>query len=177
MKSLVPTTPLETLTHHRWAIPIIALLHAGRGAKFVTVANTLHLSRDALTRSLTALLEADWAMRNPGYGHPLRPEYILTTRGARIGAACAELTTWLETHELQEPMLKKWSLPVTLALFGHTRFSKLQRALVGITPRALTLTLDELQTHGLVTREGRDYALSETGLEVSTLAARLETLL
>jgi DNA-binding HxlR family transcriptional regulator len=177
MKTPALTSTLETLTHHRWAIPIIALLHTQRGARFVTVTNTLHLSRDALTRSLTALLEADWAMRNPGYGHPLRPEYILTARGTRIGAACAELISWLETHELQEPMLKKWSLPVTLALLRHTRFSSLQRALSGITPRALTLTLEDLQMHGLVTREGRNYALSETGLEMATLAARLETLL
>jgi DNA-binding HxlR family transcriptional regulator len=177
MKTAIPTTTLETLTHHRWAIPIIALLHTQRGAKFVTVANTLHLSRDALTRSLSALLEAGWAMRNPGYGHPLRPEYILTVRGARIGTTCAELITWLERHGLQEPMLKKWSLPVTLALSRHTRFSSLQRALSGITPRALTLTLEDLQTHGLVTREERDYALSETGLKLATLTARLYTLL
>jgi DNA-binding HxlR family transcriptional regulator len=166
---------LETLTHHRWAIPIIALLHQQRGAKFVTLANSLHLSRDALTRSLNALLEAGWARRNPGYGHPLRPEYLLTERGERLGATSAELIVWLEAHALQEPMLNKWSLPVVTALPHHTRFTNLQRALSGITPRALTLTLEDLQTHGLVTRQGRDYALSETGLEVARLATTLET--
>ena len=41
----------------------------------------LGLSRSMLTASLTQLIEAGWLQRNPGHGHPLRPEYVLTDAG------------------------------------------------------------------------------------------------
>ena len=150
MKTSHDPAALETLTHHRWAIPIIALLEVERGAKFVRIVHRFQLSRDALTRSLSALIELGWVKRNSGYGHPLRPEYILTPSGARLGAGCAELNQWLETNGFQEFMLNKWSLPVLLAARTESRFSDLKRALPEITARALTLTLKTLLDHELM---------------------------
>ncbi len=175
MKTRPITPTLETLTHHRWAIPILALLHSEHGAKFVLIANRLQLSRDALSRSLTALSELGWVRRNPGYGHPLRPEYLLTS--ATLGPPCQALVDWLEGHELAEALLKKWSLPVLLATRNESRFTGLQRALDGITPRALTLTFEELLQHDLIRREGRDYSLTRLGLEGASLASGLQSAL
>ena len=166
MKITDDTPKLETLTHHRWAIPLIALLHHERGAKFVQIVNRLQLSRDALTRSLTALIELGWVQRNAGYGHPLRPEYILTPNGAQLGAACLELNQWLESNTLRESLLNKWSLPIMFAAHSESRFSDLKRALPGITARALTTSLETLLNHNLLHVQSRRYQLSGRGLEV-----------
>ncbi|WP_337870049.1 winged helix-turn-helix transcriptional regulator [Meiothermus sp.] len=49
-------------------------------------------------------------------------------------------------HNHQDIALRKWTLPVLLALAqGHTRFSGLQAALPGITSRALALALRDLE--------------------------------
>ncbi len=173
MKTTHKPATLETLTHHRWAIPIIALLHEARGAKFVQIVNRLQLSRDALTRSLTALNELGWVQRNAGYGHPLRPEYILTPSGAQLGALCLEFNHWLEENDLREPMLNKWSLPVLLAAQSESRFSDLKRALPNITARALTSSLETLLNHNLVHVQNRRYHLTALGQNVTPHLTKL----
>ena len=71
---------LTKLVHHRWNIAIVAELHRSNGAKFVTLANRLELGHSTLKRCLNALIDLGLVRRNPGYGHPLRPEYLLTAR-------------------------------------------------------------------------------------------------
>ena len=66
---------------------MLAELERQRGARFVALANRLGVSRDSLTRTLGALIDAGFVARNPGHGHPLRPEYILTKRGVPVGEA------------------------------------------------------------------------------------------
>ena len=90
-------------------------------------------------------------MRNPGYGHPSRPEYVLTGKGRRLAPACARLLQELRRRGVQDVVLKKWSLPILAALDGEARFGELRRA-VGATPRALTLALKALVARGLVER-------------------------
>ena len=99
--------PLLALVHFRWALPILAELHRNNGCKFVTLVMRLKLSKDALSRTLTALIEQGLVMRNPGYGHPLRPEYILTTAGQQIGMQVLELMQTLERLEVTDVALKK----------------------------------------------------------------------
>jgi DNA-binding HxlR family transcriptional regulator len=140
-----------TLSRHRWALPIVAQLAAGGGSRFVPLANQLGLSRDALRRTLDALIEAGLVMRNPGHGHPTRPEYILTDKGRRVAPSCTRILRELRQGEVEDVVLKKWSMPILLALGGESRYAELRRA-VGATPRALTLALKELMARGLVER-------------------------
>ena len=51
---------------------------AAGGSRFAVMLARLGLSRSALAASLAQLQEAGWLRRNPGHGHPLRPEYVLT---------------------------------------------------------------------------------------------------
>lgn len=144
---------LVLLFHFRWAVPVLAELHGGRGAKFITLVSCLHVSRDALQRTLKALNQAGLVRKNPGYGHPMRPEYILTKKGARLGPDCARLMERLEKLGARRVGLRKWSLPVLLALRnGVQRFSQLEAALPGVTARALTMALKDLEAAGLVER-------------------------
>jgi DNA-binding HxlR family transcriptional regulator len=146
---LLSTSQLVSLFHHRWAAPVLAELERERGTRFVLLANRLGVPRETLSRTLTALIEGRLVRRNPGYGHPLRPEYVLTASGGRLAARCLRLLEILPDRELS---LKKWSLPVLAAIGGGARFSDL-RAALSVSPRALTLALKDLQSLGLVERE------------------------
>jgi DNA-binding HxlR family transcriptional regulator len=144
---------LVALFHNRWSVPILAELHRQRGSRFVTLSQILGLSRESLRRTLAALIEGGLVGRNPGYGHPLRPEYVLTSSGERIAAACRPLVEQLRRSDLEEVGLKKWSMPVVFALGeGPLRFSELRETLEGISPRALTLALKDLEAAGLLDR-------------------------
>ncbi|MCZ6572723.1 MAG: winged helix-turn-helix transcriptional regulator [Planctomycetota bacterium] len=145
---------LVTLFHHRWAVPVLAELQRGKGAKLVTLVQRLGAGRDVLRPTLDRLIEHGWVVRNSGYGHPLRPEYVLSRSGKRIAPACARLWQTLRRSDLTGPGLKKWSLPVAWVLErSGGRFGDAKQMLPGITSRALTLALKTLQEAGLVRRE------------------------
>ena len=168
---------LVALFHNRWSVPILAELHRQRGSRFVTLSRILGLSRESLRRTLAALIDSGLVGRNPGYGHPLRPEYVLTSSGERIAAACRPLVDRLRTGGLEDVALKKWSMPVVFALGeGPMRFSELRERLEGISPRALTLALKDLEAAGLVDRRVTDdyppstvYRLTRSGRPLATL--------
>jgi DNA-binding HxlR family transcriptional regulator len=144
---------LIRLGHHRWAIPVLAELARTRGARFVALVNKLEVSRDSLSRTLAALDALGLAGRNPGYGHPLRPEYILTEAGGPTGDWAVKLVSAIGTGALEEAMLKKWSCATLVAMAaGARRFVDLRDRLPEVTARALTLTLKQLQGFGLIQR-------------------------
>jgi DNA-binding HxlR family transcriptional regulator len=160
-------------------VPILAELRRARGSRFVALANRLGIGRDSLTRTLAALVEDGLVRRNPGYGHPLRPEYVLSREGERI-AAISELLL-AELDGLVDVALRKWSMPVVRSLGGGAlRFSELRASLPGVTGRALTLALKELQEAGLVERTVTDdyppatvYRLTARGRPLARVLAAL----
>ena len=167
------------LSRHRWALPILAQLAATGGSRFVPLANQLGLSRDALRQTLDALIDAGLVMRNPGYGHPTRPEYILTDKGRRVAPACARILRELRQGGTEDVVLKKWSMPILLALDRESRYTELRRTL-GATPRALTLALKQLMARGLVERRVQEgfppsttYVLSQESRTLRRCVKRL----
>jgi len=144
---------LVALLHHRWAVPVVAEVHRTSGARFVTLARRLGVSRDSLRRTLAALDAEGLVVRNPGYGHPMRPEYILTRQGRQVAPWCARAQRVVRALGAEDVAFRKWSLVVALALGeGNRRFSELRAFLPGITARALALALKNLQAAGLVER-------------------------
>jgi DNA-binding HxlR family transcriptional regulator len=129
---------------------VLAELHRGRGGRFVNLSHTLGVSRESLRRTLAFLTETGLIQRNPGKGHPLRPEYLLSD--PQLGADAAVLTDLLEDLGVTDVGLKKWSLPTLTLLVEERRFSEIRRALPNVTPRALTLTLKELESTDLISR-------------------------
>jgi len=164
-----------SLFHFRWSLPVLAELHRSGGAKFVTLAHRLGVGRETLRRTLDALVESGLVGRNPGYGHPLRPEYVLTARGRRVGPGAARLVELLRAEGLEDVGLKKWSLPVVLELASARRFAEL-RAALRVSPRALTLALKELARAGLVERRVHDGFPPSTTYRLTGRARRLRRL-
>ena len=165
---------LAALFHRRWAVPVLAQLHKDRGAKTITLTNRLGVSRESLRATLNDLIEHGWIARNPGYGHPMRPEYLLTRRGEKLGPTCVRLMTIMRNMDIQRVALRKWSMPITLALAGGVEhFGELKRILPSITSRALTLGLKELQRTGLIERRVVDQYPPTTSYRLTRRGRRL----
>lgn len=159
----------------------MAALGASGGAKFITLVNQLGVSRDALARTLAALADDGYVMRNPGYGHPLRPEWILTPSGEALASAADALLRTARRAEADHVLDFKWGAPALVALdLGSARFGDLKRGLPSITPRALSQVLTDLESAGLVKRRVApgppatvSYALTPRGLRIAKRAADL----
>jgi DNA-binding HxlR family transcriptional regulator len=63
---------------------VLAEIERTRGSRFATLSGVLGVSGESLRRTLVALLDDGLVARNPGHGHPLRPEYVLTAAGAEV---------------------------------------------------------------------------------------------
>lgn len=175
MPSSTPDPLLIQLGSHRWLVPLLADLAAYKGARFVELIHRLGLSRDSLSRTLDAVAAIGWVQRNPGHGHPLRPEYILTKAGEAAAARAATIAEAQAAIGLPPGAATRWGLPLVVGISGgHDRFNALSRLLSPATPRALSQGLTALGAHGLVTREVLDmrppasrYDLTKSGAHLA----------
>ncbi len=159
--------PLD-LFSKRWSVRILALLHSNKGARFVVMKQSLSVNADSLTRNLHYLIELGWVARNPGYGHPLRPEYILTPRGEVLAPKCGKLVQAVDRLDVADTVYRKWSIPLLVSIRSGTgRFSMLRDDL-GVNPRALTQSLQRLCASDLV-RQRADYRLTASGNRIAML--------
>lgn len=154
MPSTTADPLLVQLGSHRWLVPLLADLAAHKGARFVELIHRLGLPRDSLTRTLDAAATIGWVQRNPGHGHPLRPEYVLTETGKAAAARAATINEAQAAIGLPPGAATRWSLPLVAGIgAGHHRFNALARLLAPATPRALSQGLSALGERGLVRRE------------------------
>ncbi len=158
METSLPSSdlaPLIALSHHRWNIPVLAVLRRQSGARFVVLANTLGASRGSLSTSLENLVEQGLVRRNAGVGHPMRPEYLLTGRGEQVGEHCLKLSLLVDRRGEADIAYRKWTLPITAAIGGGIRrFNEVRDALgEGVTPRAVTLGLKSMLQEGWAERQ------------------------
>jgi DNA-binding HxlR family transcriptional regulator len=150
---VISDADLRRLTAGRWLLPLMALVEARQGARFAEMLAALGLSRSMLGASLTQLIEAGWLQRNPGHGHPLRPEYVPTEAGRPLAALAGQVTGVRDALGLSPDTLSRWALPAIRQLTDQpARFSTLRAALAPVTPRALSLALKQMQAAGLVDR-------------------------
>ena len=172
---MIGAEDLRRLTAGRWLVPLLAHLADEQGSRFAVMLKRLGLSRSVLAASLATLQAAGWLVRNPGHGHPLRPEYVLTPAGEPVAAFCQGVMAQRERLGLAPGQLPRWSLPLIARLDGgKARFSALRDSLRPITPRALSLTLKQMLSVELVDRALEDdfppiaiYGLTGRGRELA----------
>jgi DNA-binding HxlR family transcriptional regulator len=156
-RGVIDEADLRRLTAGRWLVPLMAHLGDTDGSRFAVMLAGLGLSRGMLSAGLAQLQEAGWIRRNPGHGHPLRPEYVLTESGAPIAAFCSRVMAQRARLGLGSSELPRWSLPVIGRLDRErARFSGLLAQLAPVTPRALSLTLKRMLAVELVERRLED---------------------
>ena len=154
---MIDEAELRLLVSGRWLVPLMAHLGSEQGSRFAAMRARLGLSPSALAASLEQLILAGWIARNPGHGHPLRPEYVLTEVGIPIAGFCRRMMATRVRLGIETGQLSRWSLPVAARLSGaDRRFTALRTALAPVTPRALSLTLKQMMTFDLVRRSLED---------------------
>lgn len=139
------------ITSRAWAIPILASLHAGVAGRQAPLIQATGASRTAFAQSMEHLIEIGLLERNPGYGHPLRPEFRLTPLG-REAAALAHKIGSVSGDENQDLLRRSWTLPVLASLHAPRHFVDIKRNLITITDRALSHSLQSMEERDWVSR-------------------------
>lgn len=145
---------LQTLGANRWAMPLMAALDGAGEIRFAVAEQRLGAPRNSLSRTFDHVIAAGWVVRNPGHGHPLRPEYLLTAAGRPIAAAAARAMDERSAQGLSPADLGRWTLPLVIGIGGgERRFGDLLGRLAPVTPRALSLTIKQGMAASLVARD------------------------
>jgi DNA-binding HxlR family transcriptional regulator len=148
---------LRWLIGSRWFVPLLAVASREQGVRSAALTARLGISRSMLAGVLGQLLGKGWIVRNPGHGHPLRPEYVLTEAGRPAGAWCERVIEERRHLGLDRIALGRWALPLVGRLDRRwERFSWLEAQLSPISPRSLSLALKQLLEVRLVERRLED---------------------
>lgn len=145
---------LLALAKSQWFLPILAEMggNAMRGRAAV-LRHRLGLSHSMATRTLASMVEAGWIQPNPGHGHPLRPDYLLTDLGAALAPHAQAIIAERQQRQLPATGIGKWHLPLLAALGDQpARFFELEERLSPVTPRALSVQIKRSIDAGTVSR-------------------------
>ena len=141
------------VTSRAWSLDILALMHSGVPGRQAPLLASTGANRTAFTKSLVHLIELGLLERNPGHGHPLRPEYQLTMKGAAIATIAANILGVLP-NEVEFSLLRRtWTIPVLTVVHTPRRFTEIKSDLVSITDRALSKSLNQLQEQKWLRRD------------------------
>ncbi|SPJ27574.1 winged helix-turn-helix transcriptional regulator [Falsiruegeria mediterranea] len=173
---------LVNITSRAWALPILAHLHDGVPGRQAPLLSATGASRTAFAQSLAHLIEIALLERNPGHGHPLRPEFRLTPEG-EIAAQLAHRVHAVP-GEHKALLRRSWTLPILTTLNRPSRFNVVKHQLGRITDRALSQSLQTLEEHDWISRtvDGTSrpphsiYHAINTGHAISEMACPLITL-
>ncbi len=144
---------LVKITSRAWALDILAQMHRGVRGRQAALLTATGAGRTAFGASLAHLMELGLVMRNPGHGHPLRPEFVLTEQGV-VAAQMADKVLGAVPDETEIKLLRKsWTVPVLALAAQPQRFSGFRAGLGKVTDRALSTSLQMLEAQKWVTRE------------------------
>jgi DNA-binding HxlR family transcriptional regulator len=146
-------TLLVKLTSRAWALDILAQLHAGVPGRQATLLAATGAGRTAFGASLQHLMALGLVARNPGHGHPLRPEFVLTEDGKAASALAHRVLQAVPDAGQAGLLRKSWTVPVLALAAQPLRFSGLKAGLGAITDRALSTSLQRLEAQEWVARE------------------------
>ncbi len=139
------------ITSRAWAIPVLSSLHVGVPGRQAALLTATGASRTSFAQSMDHLIEIGLLERNPGHGHPLRPEFRLT----QLGISAARLANKIQNvskDEDQDLLRRSWTLPILVSLQTPRHFSDIKRNLLTITDRALSQSLRSMENINWVRR-------------------------
>ena len=136
----------------QWVAPILLGLDEC-GGRFTPLQHHLEISPARLSDNLKKLTDAGFIRQLSPYerNHPLLPEYLLTDEGNLHREAAKKIRQAESDIGSGRLSAKAWNIPIMLALgLGHERFQEIRRKLPELTPRMLSIRLDELNAGRLV---------------------------
>ncbi|APG47622.1 winged helix-turn-helix transcriptional regulator [Phaeobacter porticola] len=140
------------ITSRAWALPILAHLHAGIPGRQASLLAATGAGRTAFVQSMDHLITIGLVERNPGHGHPLRPEFRLTQMGISAAKLASQINR-VSKEEDQGLLRRSWTLPVLASLHTPRHFIEIKRDLAPITDRALSQSLKTLEARNWVCRQ------------------------
>lgn len=140
------------ITSRAWALPILRSLHAGVAGRQAPLLSATGASRTAFAQSMEHLIAIGLVERNPGYGHPLRPEFRLTELGIVAGDIARKIYD-VSPEGDQDLLRRSWTLPVLTLLHRPNHFNDVKRSLQTITDRALSQSLKTMEARNWVCRD------------------------
>lgn len=144
---------LVKLTSRAWSLNILALMHAGVAGRQAPLLAATSASRTSFSASIDHLVRLGQLERNPGHGHPLRPEFKLTETGVIAAEMASRILKCTPDEQGSVLLRRNWTVPI-LALTGKPkRFSNLRSELGAITDRALSSSLRQLEDREWVRRD------------------------
>lgn len=140
-----------SLCSKAWSIQILAYMHQRNDPRISPITHHFSASRTSISAALQHLVELGYLRKNTGHGHPLRPAYVLTTKGKAVGAWASELDQILEPVEWRIAR-RTWALPVLREMIPVSRYGELRSKLRPVTDRALSETLKKLGENNWLSR-------------------------
>lgn len=143
---------LVKLTSRAWSLNILALLHRGIPGRQAPLLAASGASRTAFAQSLAHLCDLGLLERNPGHGHPLRPEFRLTPAGVEMAAAADRILSAVPHSDGTILLRRTWTIPILAVTQAPRHFNEIKGTLGSITDRALSLSLQQLQAQQWMSR-------------------------
>lgn len=135
-----------------WGLTVLALFAQGVPGRQAVLLAESGASRGALAQALQHLIALGLVERNPGHGHPLRPEFRLTDEGARI-APLAQKVLRVAPGPEQSVLRRQWTVPILSVTAAPRHFGEIRSDLGRVTDRALSQSLGLLEEHRWLRRD------------------------
>ncbi|MEM9573114.1 MAG: winged helix-turn-helix transcriptional regulator [Pseudomonadota bacterium] len=145
-------TTLVKLTSRAWSLNILALMHEGLPGRQAPLLAATSASRTAFGSSLEHLVKLGLLERNPGHGHPLRPEFRLTPSGVTAAKIASRIVRAVPDDDAFVLLRRNWSVPILALTERPRRFSALKSQLA-VTDRALSHSLQQLEEREWLQRD------------------------
>ena len=144
---------LVNLTSKAWSLKILALLHSGVPGRQAPLIAASNASRSSFASSLAHLVHLGLLEKNPGHGHPLRPEFRLTRTGITAAAMASRILEMVPDDDAFAIVRRSWVVPILAVTEAPKRFSIIKSGLGAITDRALSKSLYVLEEQDWLKRE------------------------
>ena len=144
---------LVKLTSRAWSLKILALLHAGVPGRQAPLLAATSASRTSFASSLGHLVQLGLLERNPGHGHPLRPEFRLTGNGVEAAETASRIVKAVLDDGEFALLRRSWTVPILALTDTPQRFSVIKSDLATITDRALSTSLHQLEARDWLQRD------------------------
>lgn len=143
---------LVNLTSRAWSLNILAALHHGTPGRQAPLLAATGASRTSFANSLEHLVQLKLLEKNPGHGHPLRPEFRLTPLGREAASTAARIVSLVPDEAEFRLLRRSWTLPVLAITAAPRRFTEIKSGLGRITDRALSQSLGQLEEKNWISR-------------------------
>lgn len=144
---------LVNITSRSWSLTILKLMNEGVAGRQAPLLAKSGASRTSFANSLAHLVELKLIERNPGHGHPLRPEFRLTPLGKTYAGLAKTIACAFPDNQAPALLRRAWSVPILAASRQPRRFIEIKNELPAITDRALSQSLQNLEAQQWMVRK------------------------